>query len=471
VLRSYAGVQSKNEAMRGDKGKRFNQKFFIVHYQKLVDFRKFLIVDYVIFLIFCCFFAVIMKILDLRSNNMPNQKLINRPVYLEKLAAFEKTDLIKVVTGVRRCGKSTLFKLFQKELIDKGISKEQITDINLEDAKNNHLLNWKTLHDSIQAKLLNDKTNYIFLDEIQNVTEYERAVNSLNLKDNVDLYITGSNAKMLSGDLATHIAGRYVEISMLPLSFKEYASAIDDKSNLQKHFNDYMSFGAMPGAMPFTQDYERLNDYIRGIYNTIILKDIVARRKISDVYRLESVIKFIFSIIGSETSINNIYKTLKSDGREVQIPTIEGYLEALRESFILYKTDRFDIKGKQLLKTNSKYYIVDTGFRNFLLGHNDSDIGHILENIIYLELIRRGYEVHIGKTNGDKEIDFVARKNGEYSYYQVSQSVLDPKTFDREISALDKIDDHNPKYLLSMDYMNLSRNGIKQINILDWLLE
>ncbi|MDR1123947.1 MAG: ATP-binding protein [Elusimicrobiota bacterium] len=399
------------------------------------------------------------------------QNLINRPLYLEKLKGFLHTDLIKIITGVRRCGKSTLFVLFRQYLEkEKAVKPEQIININLEDALYKDIDNWQALHDYISSKLLPERQNYVFIDEIQNIPEFERAINSLNLKKNIDLYVTGSNAQMLSSEIATLISGRYIEIRMLPLSFKEYMSVIDDKTNLPEKFKNFLDCSSFPGAIQFNGDKKRIDEYIKGIYSTIVLKDIVARKKIHDVYRLENVISFMFNIIGSETSINNIYKTMKSDGREVQTPTIEGYLSALLESFILYKVGRFDVKGKQLLKTNDKYYLVDIGFRNVVLGRRNDDSGHILENIVYLELLRRGYEVYIGKV-GNKEVDFIARNNGSVEYYQVSQSVIDSNVLKREMAPLDMIKDHNPKFILTMDYISENVNGIKQVNVLDWLLE
>jgi predicted AAA+ superfamily ATPase len=396
--------------------------------------------------------------------------LINRPEYLKKLKGFVNTDLIKIVTGVRRCGKSTLFRLLQEWLKkEKGVLPEQIIDINLENADYKNLLNWETLHDYIQSKLIKNKQNYVFIDEVQNAADFEKAVNSLNLNKNADFYLTGSNAKTLSSDIATLISGRYIEIQMLPLSFKEYMSAIADKTNLPEKFRNYLAQGSFPGAMQFNGDLNRTDEYIKGIYNTIVLKDIVARKKISDVSRLENIISFMFGIIGSRTSINNIYKTLKADGREAQTPTIENYLGALLESFILYKAQRFDVKGRQLLKTNDKYYLVDLGFRNVVLGRRQTDEGHILENIVYLELLRRGYKVYVGKA-GAGEIDFVADKNGNLEYYQVAQSALDPNVLARELRPLNAVKDHYPKFLLTMDYTAPSDNGIRHFNVLEWLL-
>ncbi|MDR0822654.1 MAG: ATP-binding protein, partial [Endomicrobium sp.] len=315
--------------------------------------------------------------------------MIERPTYLNILISFKDKKLIKIITGIRRCGKSTLFELYQDYLLKNGIMPNQIRNINLEDADYRQLLNWENLHDNISKNLLPDKMNYIFLDEIQNVADFQRAADSLFIKKNVDLYLTGSNARMLSGEIATLLSGRYIEIQMLPLSFKEYLSACSDKSNLPEKFKNYLSNSGFPYTLEFNGNRKEINRYLGGIYNTILLKDIVSYKKISDISRLESVIHFMFSNIGNETSINNIRNTMKSDGKIIEGQTIENYLDCLIDSFVLYRANRFDIKGKQYLKTNEKYYLVDIGLRNFLLGRENRDEGHILENIVYLELLRR----------------------------------------------------------------------------------
>jgi len=411
------------------------------------------------------------------------EDMIKRPNYLNKLVGWQgKNDVVKIITGIRRCGKSTLFKLYQKHLKQKGVLSEQIQDINFEDAVNEKLLDWRVLHDSVKKNCTPDKMNYIFLGEIQNVPEFQKAVNSLRLSENIDLYLTGSNSRMLSGELATLLSGRYVETNMLPLSFKEYTSAYPFNATTEKMFDDYLRNSSFPYAMRLTAennplldkkniwDREQINMFLQGIYNTIILKDIVERKRISDVSRLQSVIKYMFDNIGNETSIRNIHNTMKSDGREVQIPTIENYLEGLLDAFVLYKVGRYDIKGKKILQTNAKYYLSDIGLRYFLLGR-EGDAGHILENIVYLELLRRGYNVHVGKIN-TKEVDFVAVKDGITEYYQVADEIKTEKTQIREFSSLDMISDHNPKFILTREYpLENLKSGIKILNVLDWLLE
>jgi len=317
--------------------------------------------------------------------------------------------------------------------------------------------------------LIPNKKNYVFLDEIQNVVNYQKAVDGLYIKDNVDLYITGSNAYFLSGELATLLSGRYVEIEMLPLSFKEYLSAFSDKIDLPSKYRNYLVNSSFPYTLEL-EDEEQIRAYLDGIYNTVILKDVVARKNISDVNVLESVVRYMFDNIGNITSVKKISDALTSAGRKISNHTVENYLLALTDAFILYKVNRYDIKGKQHLQTNEKYYLVDIGLRYFLLGSKKADMGRILENVVYLELLRRGYEVSVGKA-GTLEIDFVAVKNGNIEYYQVAQSVQQPEMFARELKPLDSINDHNPKYLLTLDVEPpSSHKGIKQIYALDWLL-
>lgn len=402
-------------------------------------------------------------------------KFIARDIYLQQLIGFKDKQLIKIITGIRRCGKSTLFELFQNYLLKNGINKKQIQSINLEDANNRDLTDWKVLHDHIQSRLVSRKKNYVFIDEIQNVVDFQKAADSLFIKKNVDLYLTGSNSHILSGHWATLLSGRYVEIHMFPLSFKEYTSTLTDKTDMAKKFQNYLKNSSFPYALQFNGDRNQINNYLRGIYNTIVLKDVVERKNISDVGRLERIIRFMSDNIGSLISLKRISDAISSDitaGKEKKIypQTIENYLDALIDGYVFYKASRYDIKGKQHLRINDKYYLVDIGLRYLLLGDQNTDVGHILENVVYLELLRRGYEVYIGKV-GIAEVDFVARKNGNIEYYQVAQSVLDPNTLAREIKPLNDIRDHNPKILLSMDYLGSSQNGIKQINVLDWLLD
>ncbi len=397
--------------------------------------------------------------------------LIERNQYMQTLIDFKDKDLIKVVTGIRRCGKSTLFNIFINYLKDHGINEKQIIHINLEDADYD-FNDYKELYNYVKSKIDEKENYYIFLDEVQNVPEFQKAVDSLYIKKNVDVYITGSNAYLLSGELATLLSGRYIEIKMLPLSFKEYVSAFDDK-NYSKLFLDYMKNGGMPGNLSILQDNSNeIDKYLDGIFSTVVYKDIMARNNINDKMLLESVVKFIFDSIGSPISTKKISDTLTSKGMSTSNHTVENYITAFLESFLIYKAERFDIKGKNLLARDYKYYAVDTGLRSYLLGKKaDSDMGHILENIVYLELIRRGYKVYVGKVD-DLEVDFVAENREGLSYYQVSLTVRDEKVLERELKSLQKTGDHYPKYLLTYDQdLESDYNGIKKINVIDWLLE
>lgn len=396
--------------------------------------------------------------------------MIQRDEYLQKLISFKDKELIKVVTGIRRCGKSTLFKLFQEYLLENNVEQDQIISINFEDLDFEHINNYRLLYDFIKPKLNPNKKNYIFLDEIQHVENFEKAVDSLYINKNVDLYITGSNAFFLSGELATLLSGRYIEIKMLPLSFKEYSSALDENISIDRKFSMYAENGGFPYLLSIPNEADKI-DYLKGIYNTIVLKDIVTRAKISDVSILESIVKFMFDNVGNSTSAKKISDTLTSFGRKVTTPTVEKYLSALVDSFILQKVNRYDISGKQHLKTAEKYYVTDLGLQRFLLNKNKLNLGHNLENIVYLELIRRGYKVYIGKV-GSLEVDFIAEGFGYTNYYQVALTVKNEETLSRELKPLDSIKDHNPKYLLTADLTpETSFNGIRQINVIDWLLD
>ena len=396
---------------------------------------------------------------------------IKRDYYLKALINRMHNHLIKVVTGIRRCGKSTLFILFQNYLLNNEVTKEQIISINFEDIDYEELLDYKALYKYIKERLIPNKMNYIFLDEIQNVPNYQKAVDSLFLKDNIDLYLTGSNAYLLSGEIATLLSGRYIEIQMLPLSFKEYVSYFNDKTDLARKYTDYLINSSFPYTLELNGLKKNIREYLGGIYSTVVLKDIIARKNINDVFMLESIIRFMFDNIGNLCSIKKIADTMTSDGRKITSPTVESYLSALVDSYILYKVRRYDIKGKQYLKTGEKYYVVDIGLRYYLLGTKKVDMGHILENIIYLELLRRGYEIYIGKV-GSTEVDFIAINDEGIEYYQVALTVHDEKTLERELYPLNSISDHNPKYLLTLDNDPItSHNGIKQINAIDWLLK
>lgn len=396
--------------------------------------------------------------------------MIERTEYLEELKRWKDKDLIKVVTGIRRCGKSTLFELFINYLKNIGISEEQIIAINLEDV-DYHFETYRDLYDYVSKKTNSKKQYYVFLDEVQNVAEFQKAVDGLYIKKNIDVYITGSNAYLLSGELATLLSGRYIEIKMLPLSFKEYSSAFET-DNYQQLFLQYMQFGGMPGNISILKsniiDFDK---YMEGIFSTIVYKDIMARNKITDKLLLENILKFLFDSIGSPVSTKKISDTLTSKGVNTSNHTVENYINAFLESFLLYKAERFDVKGKNLLVRDYKYYVVDTGLRSYLLGKKaDSDMGHILENIVYLELLRRNYKVYIGKVD-DLEVDFVAENRNGLKYYQVALSVRDEKVLERELKSLQKTADHYPKYLLTLDMdLEADYDGITKINVVDWLL-
>lgn len=393
--------------------------------------------------------------------------MVGRNNYLDKLKKMKDKQIIKVVTGVRRCGKSTLLHQFRNYLYECGVEEECIISINFEDIGNEKLLDYKKLYQFITERLISGKMTYVFLDEIQNVMEFQKTVDSLFIKENVDLYITGSNAYMLSGELATLLSGRYVEVQMLPLSFKEYYTLVGGEKHTawRRYFKD----GGFPYAAQIEDESFRM-EYLQGIYNTVLLKDVVARKKIQDVFLLESVIKFVFGNVGNIVSSKKISDSLTSYGRKTTSITVENYINALMECFVLYKANRYDVKGKQYLKSLEKYYLVDIGLRGLLLNDTGADVGHRLENIVYLELIRRGYKVSIGKID-ELEVDFIAEKSDDRVYYQVAASVLDPTTFAREVAPLKKIADYYPKYIISMDEYPMNDEGIKQINIIDFLLD
>ena len=397
--------------------------------------------------------------------------MIKRKEYLDWLIRWREQQLIKVITGVRRCGKSTLFSLYIDYLKETGVSEEQIISINLEDVDYEHLLNYKALHTYVKDRLCKDKYTYVFIDEVQQCLGFEKAVDSLFIKKNVDVYITGSNAHMLSGELATLLSGRYVEIRMLPLSFAEYLDFEGAEDHIKAKFNDYLHFGSFPYVAMLKKDKTVIRNYIDGIYNTILIKDVAKREGISDISVLESIVKFLSGSIGSPISTKKISDTINSSGRKISVNTVERYMRALCDSFLFYKVDRFDIKGRQTLKTLGKYYIVDTGLRDMLVSSSSEDLGHLLENIVYLELIRRGYKVNIGKL-AEKEVDFVADNVEGITYFQVSASTLDENTLKRELEPLQKISDNYPKFLLTLDeYMpNANYEGIRKMSVIDWLL-
>ena len=408
---------------------------------------------------------------------------IDRKEYLDFLVKSKDRQIIKVVSGVRRCGKSTLFEIYKDFLLENGVAKNQIISINFEDMDYEELTDYKKLYEYIKSKMIEDKRNYIFLDEIQHVDKFEKVVDSLFIKENTDLYITGSNAYFMSSELATLLSGRYIELKMLPLSFKEYYQAkleyekLEQKENrisktLIQYYNEYIVNSSFPYTLQLDSDLKNIHEYLSGIYNSVLLKDIVARLKISDVMRLESVVKYIFDNIGNLTSLSKIGNTLTSMGRKTDAKTIEKYIRGLTDSLLVHEVGRYNIKGKEFLSTLSKYYVADLGLRQMILGNRNIDMGHILENIIYLELIRRKGNVYVGQFDKN-EIDFVVINSNEIEYYQVALTVLDENTLKRELEAFKNIKDNYPKYLITLDdvMVNTDYDGIKVVNALEWLLE
>lgn len=395
--------------------------------------------------------------------------MIRRDNYLKKIIGYRGKKIIKVITGIRRCGKSTLLEMYKNYLIDDGVAENSIISINFDDMRNADLLDYKVLYSHLDEKV-GEGFYTIILDEIQNVENFQFVVNSLFLRDNVDIFITGSNAYMLSGELATYLSGRYIEINVLPLSFREFVIHKGMSDNLQKAYRQYIELGSFPYLLQL-DDTSQIQEYLRGIYSTVVLKDILSRNKIGDVMMLESIISFMLDNIGNIVSTKKISDTMTSLGRKINVRTVESYLTALVESYILYEVKRYDVKGRQHLKTLGKYYVVDIGFRNLLLGNKGLDIGFVLENIVYLELIRRGYSVFIGKV-GLLEIDFVVSKGNEYKYYQVSASVRDSSTLERELKSLRAVSDSYEKFVLTLDDDPVrDYNGIKVMNVLDFLVE
>lgn len=404
--------------------------------------------------------------------------MVQRKEYLEKLIEWKDDDVIKVVTGIRRCGKSTLLMQYQDYLKSIGIEENQIIAVNFEELEYEELCDYKKLYAYIKDRLVADKITYIFLDEIQKVPSFEKVVDSLYVKPNIDIYITGSNAYMLSGDLATLLTGRYVEISMLPLSFSEYMQ-LSDKDK-ESAFADYIKYGGLPFVATMDRTDDKVDTYLEGIYNTVIVKDIEDRqkrqesnsdkRKINDIPLLKTIAKYLSSVIGSPVSLRGITNYLVSSGRKISANTVSNYVDALIESFIFYPAERFDIVGKQLLQANKKYYMVDLGIRNHILPRKYYDLGFSVENIVFFELLRRGCKVTIGKYQ-ENEVDFVAERRGELTYIQVTADMVSESTFDREMKPLYAIQDNYEKIVLTLDKLTVGNyDGIKVVNVIDWLL-
>ena len=405
--------------------------------------------------------------------------MVERKEYLDQLWMWKDEQQIKVVTGIRRCGKSVLLEQYQQRLLEDGITPQQIISINFENLDYEHLKDYRELYTYLKERLCPDKMTYIFLDEIQEVQHFEKVVDSLYIREDVDIYITGSNAYMLSGELATLLSGRYIEIKMLPLSFREYT--VVTGLSKEEAFAEFMKTGGIPYVAVMNRTDEKVDQYLEGIYNTVIIKDIEQRqarrertgdrRKITDITLLKTIARYLASVIGSPVSIKSITNYLISSGKKVSQNTVNDYVEALTESFIFYPVERFDIVGKQLLKTNNKYYMVDMGIRNHILPRKQYDLGFTIENIVYLELERRGNKVHIGKY-GSTEVDFVTQKEGVLTYYQVTADMTAEETFEREMRPLRNIQDNYEKIVLTLDRFSTGNyDGIKVVNVIDWLLK
>jgi predicted AAA+ superfamily ATPase len=401
----------------------------------------------------------------------------NRKEYIDKLLSYKDKDLIKVVSGLRRSGKSTLLEIYREVLLKLGIDKRQIQFYNFELPENYLNKTWSDIYFEIKKKFLTDETNYVFLDEVQNIPLFEKLVDGLFATENTDVYITGSNAFLLSSELATLLSGRYIEISILPFSFNEYLAArkIDTSQkylNYEALFFDYVNETSLPKGVDLRErGFDKIYEYLEAIYATIIEKDITQRHQINDKRAFANITKFVASNIGNALSPSNISRTLKQNGQNIHHATVERYLEYLEQSFVFYKVNRFDLKGKKQLATQEKYYLVDTGLLNILVGKERvTDRGHILENIVYLELLRRGNKVWTG-TARNNEVDFVCKNpNGEIEYYQVAWQMTAESTLEREFGSLEKINDNYPKYLLTTDSFTQSRSGIKHLNVFNWLL-
>lgn len=396
--------------------------------------------------------------------------MIERKEYIELLEKWKDKKVIKVVTGIRRCGKSSLLKMFCQKILEEGVSADQVQELNFEDLENEPFLDYKVLYAHVKKNLCKDKMNYLFFDEIQMVDKFQKVIDSLFLLDNVDIYVTGSNAYLLSGEIATLLTGRYIEIKLFPFSFKEYLSALPKDTTSETAYRNYIEEGAFPYVLQLRKDREMIREYLLGVYNTIVLKDVVSRRKITDVMMLQSVVRFLADNIGNISVIKRISDTMTSLGRKITSHTVENYISALTDSYIFYAVSRYDAKGKQLLKTGQKLYLADIGLRQVVIGTKGGDLGHILENVVYLELARKGGEIYVGKM-GDAEIDFVVVKGEEKAYYQVALTVRDETTMKRELAPLQAISDNYPKFLLTLDNDPVVwHEGIKQQYVLDWLL-
>ena len=399
--------------------------------------------------------------------------MTNRELYMNKLWAYKDTEFIKVITGIRRCGKSSLLKLLMNKLLEEN-ENNNVIYMNFESFEFDNIVDYKDMYNNIKQKINKKAQNYILLDEVQRVAEWEKAVNALAVDFECDIYITGSNAYLLSSELSTYLSGRYVEIKVLPLSFKEFLdfAKLDDNMNGEDKFIEYIRYGGMPGIISLKNEEDIYENAIKGIYNTVFMKDVIERNKLVDATLLEKILRFLMSNIGSLISAKKISDFLTSQGTKVTHNTVLNYLTMLENAYLIYKVPRYDIKGKELLKTLEKYYIVDTGIRNVILGFRNTDFGHLIENIVYFELLRRGYEVTIGKTDS-LEFDFIATSSNDKKYFQVTYSMLDNSVKNRELHVLRSINDNYEKTILTMDkiYNNTSEEGIKIKYLVDFLME
>lgn len=393
---------------------------------------------------------------------------------MKRLRAFKDSKIIKVVTGLRRSGKSTLLQMFRDELADGGVRPEQIQYINFELMKYDEVRTYRQLYDLVKEKALTDRKNYLFFDEIQQVEGWEKAINSLSLEYDADIYVTGSNAYLLSSELATLISGRYVEIKMLPLSFKEYYGYYG-KSGLSREelFNNYLKYGGLPQLLSLPQDEQVINAFLSSIYDTVILKDVLNKNKLKDIDVLKRVYAFLCTNVGSITSTNSVAKYIAQEAKldkSLRPATIGNILQMLENAFIIYRAERYDVKGKEVMKSLEKYYLADTGLKNIVAGYTLENYGHSIENVVYLELLRRGYQVYVGRSGG-KEIDFVAKSNEETRYFQVTETLIDKNTLEREVAPFRNTGDFYEKTIITADKTYVTNfDGIKIVNLIDFLL-
>lgn len=396
--------------------------------------------------------------------------IFRRNQYLDALCEWRDKDVIKVLTGIRRCGKSTLLELFREDLLSSGVAESSIVFINFEDPDVPDFKVWRDVWDYIKPRLAANGRNYVFLDEIQRVEEFEKLVDGLSARKNIDVYITGSNAYLLSGELATYLSGRYVEIAVQPLSFAEYCQAKNVKGDYPRHYSNYVRFGSFPYSLTLGDESELISDYLDGIYNTVLVKDVLKRKRLSDAGLVERVARFLFDNIGNVSSVRNMAGVISNSGIKTNANTVDGYLDALCQAYLFRKAQRFDIRGKELLRNGCKYYAADMGLRARALGHRVGDTGRILENVVYLELLRRSVNVFVGQHDG-KEVDFVTRDGGDLHYFQVSETVRSAETRAREYAPLLAIRDNYPKTLITLDEEpRASLDGIQQINAYEFLL-